>query len=113
MSKRNKHKYNVRYEIAKLVYPDYLILIETSKNKLGLKTYKKDKIILDYIKEITHNSRIKLYNYLKENNINYIVLDNYSNITICNCNNNYYKLYLKKRIIKIIVISIKDRYKEI
>ena len=50
MSKRNKHKYNVRYEIAKLVYPDYLILIETSKNKLGLKTYKKDKIILDYIK---------------------------------------------------------------
>ena len=113
MGKSKKHKYNARYDIAKLMFDDYFVLLVTSKNKLGLKTYKNDKVLLEYIKEFTHNSRIKLYNYLKENNINYVVLDNFNDIIITNYDKNNYKLYLKKSIVKTIVISIKDRYKEI
>ena len=80
MGKSNS-RYNVRYEILKKKYPDYLILV-SSKNKLGLTSFKLDKIILEYILKRTYNSKIKLIEYLDKNSISYILMDSYNNLEI-------------------------------
>ena len=61
-----------------------------NKNKLGLKTYKNDKILLSSIIKITKNSRKKLYTYLEENEISYIVLDSDNNYKIKRYSNKNY-----------------------
>lgn len=85
-------KRNARYEVFGRLFYNYLVLFETNKNVLGLRTYKNDKILLDYIRLTTNNSRKELYKYLKKNHINYIVFDNENNTKqIKFDDNNYYK----------------------
>ena len=44
--------YNTRYWFIKKVYPNYLLLFKTSKNKLGYRCYGNDKRLLDYFRYI-------------------------------------------------------------
>ena len=78
---RSNSRFNVRYEILKKKYPDYLILL-TAKNKLGLTSFKLDKLMLEYIRKITFNSRVKLIEYLERNSISYILVDSFNNLEI-------------------------------
>ena len=88
MSKRN-----ARYEIFGRMFYDYLVLFKTNKTRLGLKTYKNDKILLDYIRKTTKNSRKELFDYLNEHQINHIVFDSDNNYEIKKFEfNEYYRL---------------------
>ena len=57
---------NARYEILGRKFYDCFTLFTTNKNKLGLQTYKNDKVLLDSIRKITKNSRKELYKYFEE-----------------------------------------------
>ena len=73
-------KRNARYEILGRHFYDCFTLFTTNKTKLGLKTYRNDKILLDYIRESTKNSRIELFKYLEDHEISYAIIDCYNDL---------------------------------
>ena len=83
-------KRNARYDILGRYFYDCFILFRTNKNKLGLKTYKNDKILLAYITKETKYSREKLFNYLNNNKISYVVIDSDNNYSINSFHNKNY-----------------------
>jgi hypothetical protein len=60
--------YNTRYWFIKKIYPNYLLLFKTKKNKLGYRCYGNDKRILDYIRNYTISIK-KVIERLEANNI--------------------------------------------
>ena len=87
-------KRNARYDILGRYFYDCFTLFRTNKNKLGLRTYKNDKILLDYITKETKYSREKLFNYLNKYKISYVIIDSDNNYTIKRFHN---KNYLKAK----------------
>ena len=83
-------KRNARYEILGRHFYDCFTLFTTNKTKLGLKTYRNDKILLDYIVKETKYSREKLFNYLNKNKISYVVIDSDNTYTIKRFSNKNY-----------------------
>lgn len=89
--------YNTRYWFMKKLYPEYLLLFKTNKNKLGYRCYGIDKYIINYFRnyEISINIILKK---LEKNDINYIMIDNLDMIKIYKTNNNRYYKYLYESI---------------
>ena len=99
--------YNTRYWFIKKVYPNYLLLFKTSKNKLGYRCYGNDKRLLDYFRYYCTNINI-IIKRLEKNNINYILIDNDTRIIkLYKSNNNMYITYLYRSILKDIVLRIR------
>lgn len=99
--------YNTRYWFIKKVYPNYLLLFKTSKNKLGYRSYGNDKRLLDYFRNYCTNINI-IIKRLEKNNINYILIDNDTRIIkLYKSNNNMYITYLYRSILKDIVLRIR------
>lgn len=90
-----------RYDIIKILYPNYLILIN-KKNKLI--TYKNDQKILDYL-------NIKKKKELNKRKINYLILNNLEIEEIKNYENEnkYYTYLLKSCILKIVEKRIYEK----
>ena len=92
--------YNTRYWFIKKVYPNYLLLFKTSKNKLGYRSYDNDKRLLDYFRNYCTNIHI-VTKRLEKSNVNYILIDNDTSIIkIYKSNNNMYITYLYRSILK-------------
>lgn len=87
--------YNTRYWFLKKIYPNYLLLFKTNKNKLGYKCFAVDKYIIDGIRNYTTSFAI-IQSRLEKLNINYILIDNLSITKIYNVKNNMYNNYLYK-----------------
>ena len=62
-----------RYQFVKKVYPNYLVIIVSNKNKRGYTSCGIDKSILENIEK--KKSKLSILKKLEEMNINYIVLD--------------------------------------
>ncbi len=77
------------------MYPNFLVLFKSSKNKLGYKVYGYDKYILDGIRKYTTNINV-IIDRLNKLNINYIIIDNLDIIKFVNYKNNNYVNYLYK-----------------
>ncbi len=60
--------YNTRYYFIKKVYPNYLLLFKTSKNKLGYGCYGNDKRLLDCFRNYCTNINI-IIKRLENNNM--------------------------------------------
>lgn len=90
--------YNTRYWFLKKLYPNYLVLFKTNKNKLGYRCYGNDKYILDGIRNYTTNIKA-IERKLNELNINYIFIDNLRIIKIYTNETNMYTEYLYKFIV--------------
>ena len=85
-----------RYNFAKKIYKDYVILILIKRK---LYTYKNNKLI-----------SFKDINKLKELHINYIIIDNLEIIKKDYVDNRYYEYYLKYNICNILDnIMVKER----
>lgn len=96
--------YNNRYWFLKKIYPNYVLLFKTSKNKFGYKCFGIDKIILNYIKKYNDDITVVLKKFQKLS-INYIIVDNLNIDKTYENNVNRYTEY----VYKFIVIDILDR----
>lgn len=96
--------YNTRYWFLKKIYPNYLLLFKTSKNKLGYKCFGIDKYILDGIRNYTTDISV-IINTLTSYKINYLIIDNLDITLIYNSKTNMYTSYLYK----FIVLNMLDR----
>lgn len=96
--------YNTRYWFLKKIYPDYLLLFKTNKNKLGYKCFGIDKYILDGIRHYSINIII-IQTRLEDLNINYMLIDNLSITKVKKFKTNLYNNYMYK----FVVLNILDR----
>ena len=96
--------YNTRYWFLKKIYPNYLLLFKTNKNKLGYKCFGIDKHIINNIRRYTTNFHI-VKSRLEKLNINYILIDNLSITQIRKFETNMYTSY----IYKFVSLDILDR----
>ena len=94
--------YNTRF--LKKIYPNYLLLFKTNKNKLGYRCFGIDKYILNGIRNYSTNF-IVIKSRLEKLNISYILIDNLSILKIRNEKNNMYNNY----IYKFVSLNILDR----
>ena len=88
----------------KKIYPDYLLLFKTSKNKLGYKCFGIDKYILNSIRHYSININI-IQSRLRKLNINYMLIDNLSIQKIYKSKTNKYNDYMYR----FVVLDILDR----
>lgn len=96
--------YNTRYWFMKKIYPDYLLLFKTSKNKLGYRCFGVDKIILDTTRN--YSTKISfIESKLDKLNINYMLIDNLIVTKIQRYETNMYNYYMYK----FISLNILDR----
>ena len=87
--------YNNRYYFLKKIYPNYLLLFKSDKNKLGYKCFGNDKYILKYIRSF--NSSIdSVTKSLEKWGINYILIDNLQLTKIYKNKENRYCEYMYK-----------------
>ena len=100
----NIYMYNTRYWFLKKIYPNYLLLFKTNKNKLGYRCFEIDKYILDSIRHYSINFNI-IQSRLDKLNINYMLIDNLSITKIKTFNTNMYNDYMYK----CLVLNILDR----
>lgn len=96
--------YNTRYWFLKKIYPNYLLLFKTTKNKLGYKCFGIDRYILDGIRNYTTDINV-IINTLTSYKINYLIIDNLDITLIYNSITNMYTSYLYK----FIVLNMLDR----
>ena len=102
-----KKMYNTRYWFIKKVYPNYLLLFKTNKNKLGYRSYGNDKRLLWFVRGYTVSIN-KVTDNLEKNNINYLLIDNDTRIIkLYKTNNNRYITFLYRAIVKDIVSRIR------
>ena len=81
-----------RYQFVKKVYPNYLVIIASNKNKRGYTSCGIDKSILENIEK--KKSKLSILKKLEKMNINYIVLDGLTISKIFESpTNRYDKLY--------------------
>ena len=92
-----------RYQFAKKIYSNYLVLILDDKNKkMKYYTYEMDSNILEYI-DFKNN-----INVIKKKKINFIIIDNMNIITINSYDNNHYKYYVDLLLVTRIIHNIKN-----
>lgn len=99
--------YNTRYYFLKKIYPNYLLLFKTNKNKLGYRTFGYDKYILDGIRKYTTSINV-IINRLNKYNINYIMIDNLEITKIKSNKNNKYVDYLYRFMVLNIMSRIRS-----
>lgn len=98
--------YNTRYWFMKKIYPDYLLLFKTSKNKLGYKCFGLDKRILNNINYYPKKIDI-IEERLNKLNINYMLIDNLQIIKIQKHETNMYNYCIYKFISLDILVRIR------
>lgn len=96
--------YNTRYWFLKKIYPNYLLLFKTNKNKLGYRCFGIDIYILNSIRNYTINFNV-IKSRLENLNINYMIIDNLTIEKVYENKTNIYNDYLYK----CIVLNILDR----
>lgn len=96
--------YNTRYWFLKKLYPDYVLLFRTNKNKLGYRCFGIDKYILDSIRKYSINFTL-IQSRLEQLSINYMFIDNLSITKTRKFKTNMYTDYMYK----CLVLSILDR----
>lgn len=103
----NMYEIPNKYYVMKALKPDYLILCTYKKNKLGLTSYGVDGLLLKYICENCfdelNTDRRKLYEKLKELNINFLIIDGIREEFVHKYEVNNYGSYLYTAILNYII----------
>lgn len=79
----------------KKIYPDYLLLFKTNKNKIGYRSFGIDNILFLFIRDYSTQINV-VEDKLIKMHINYLLIDNLQILKVKKFKNNMYNYYMYK-----------------